>query len=160
MDRTSLQSTLKSPCIITPLLFHVDKQSKKTNKTKCDAQNETHTRRTVNFFNPLPFIFPSHTTHIHSPFVPALPLLSFFFSNPLLRLLLPRCLSLFNLFPLSHCLWPRSSIKANLTRQRKVTCTQGEGHGEVEFKPWGAAYVPEDCGQCDKDEAGGAPTWP
>lgn len=34
-----------------------------------------------------------------------------------------------------------TSIKANLTRQRKVTCTQG-GQGEVVFVPRGAASVP------------------
>lgn len=39
-----------------------------------------------------------------------------------------------------------TSIKANLTRQRKVTYTQG-GQGEVAFVAWGSASDPEDCGQ-------------
>lgn len=47
-----------------------------------------------------------------------------------------------------------TSIKANLTRHGKVTCTQG-GQGEVVFMPRGvAASVPEDCRQCDKDGEG------
>ncbi|KAK1884419.1 Coiled-coil domain containing protein 66, partial [Dissostichus eleginoides] len=45
-----------------------------------------------------------------------------------------------------------TSIKANLIRQRKVTCTQG-GQEEVAFVPRGDASVPEDCGLCDENEA-------
>ena len=55
-----------------------------------------------------------------------------------------------------------TSIKANLTRQRKVTCTQG-GQGEVVFVPRGAVSVPwglEAMWQGRGGEVEGGPTWP
>ena len=55
-----------------------------------------------------------------------------------------------------------TSIKANLTRQRKVTCTQG-GQGEVVFVPRGAASVPGGLEAMWQGRGGGVeggPTWP
>lgn len=146
----SLQDDHWSMCVFASVSLHyqpwcslrlpVDEQGK-----DCEAECQRQAGWTVNFLNPPPFVSPT----------PALCSLS----RPLSPISLPTLLlpPLYSASVLSVAAFDLgTSIKANLIRQRKVTCTQG-GQGEVAFVPRGDASVPEDCGLCDENEVGGFP---
>lgn len=140
---------------VCPVAFLLTSKAKR-NKKVTVKQNVRYAGWTVNFLNPPPSVshsLPHACTHTHRRywtllFVPALSPIFFPIPPPLSASLYSASFLSVAAFDLS------TSIQPNLTRQRKVTCTQG-GQGEVGFVPRGAASVPKDCRQCDKDEGGG-----
>ena len=155
-----------SLCIITPRLacgLPVDEQSK--GKKKKEKMTVKHNVRDMldelltSSTHPHPFHTHNHTNaHSCSLSQLSLPHLSVttLYPPPPLRSLHSASFLSVTAFDLS------TSIKANLTRQRKVTCTQG-GQGEVVFVPRGAASVPGGLEAMWQGRGGGVeggPTWP
>lgn len=108
----------RPPSALQPSCWRGKQGKQKRNR---EAESERRAGWTVNFLNPPPFI--THT-HTHS-LCPCFRLYLHFFSPP------PSSPSVIA-FDLN------TSIKANPTRQRKVTC-KARGQGEVAFMPRGSA---------------------